>query len=334
MRFVVFGAGAVGGVIGGRLAEAGHDVVLIARGEHGAAIREHGLTIESPAGVSTVKVACVQRPGDLAFRADDVVILGMKTQDTAAALDDLLEAAGDEVRIISAQNGVENERIALRRFAQVYGMPVRLPATHLEPGVVQADSTPVSGVLDIGRYPEGVDDTCTAVCAALESSTFSSRPEPRVMRHKYNKLLGMNLSNALQVIVGDEAASAGELMRRARAEAAACYAAAGIDCASEEEDRARRGNLITIGPIKGRRRGGGSTWQSLARGKRVLEVDFLNGEIVMLGRLWGVATPVNHALQQVANRMAREGEAPGAMTLRDFESEVTGLAAGDTRGSY
>ncbi|MFN0146025.1 MAG: ketopantoate reductase family protein [Dehalococcoidia bacterium] len=333
MRFVVFGAGAVGGVVGGRLAQAGHDVALIARGEHGAAIRARGLTIESPAGAATVTVECVDRPADLGFQADDVVILGMKTQDTAAALDDLLEAAGDAIPVICAQNGVENERIALRRFAHVYGMPVRLPATHLEPGVVQADSAPYSGVLDVGRYPEGVDDTCAAVCAALERSTFSARPEPKVMRHKYNKLLGMNLSNALQVIAGDEAAGAADLMRRARAEAAACYAAAGIDCATEEEDRIRRGDLIKVGTIEGRRRGGGSTWQSLARGKRVLEVDYLNGEIVMLGRLWGVATPVNYALQQVANRLAREGQPPGAMTLREFEAQVQPITAGETRES-
>ena len=75
---------------------------------------------------------------------------------------------------------------------------------------------------------------------------------------------------------------------------------------SEEEDRARRGDILRMAPIDGQRREGGSTWQSLARGLPV-EVDYLNGEIVLLGRLHGVPTPVNTLLQHathdaVANR--------------------------------
>ncbi len=93
MRFVIYGAGAIGGVIGGRLFEHGHDTVLIARGEHGRAIREQGLRIVSPDGAVTVAVPAVERPADLDLGPDDVVILAMKTQDTASALDELAGAA-------------------------------------------------------------------------------------------------------------------------------------------------------------------------------------------------------------------------------------------------
>ena len=60
------------------------------------------------------------------------------------------------------QNGVANESAALRRFANVYGICVMLPASHLEPGLVVAHSAPVPGILDVGRFPDGVDDTADA----------------------------------------------------------------------------------------------------------------------------------------------------------------------------
>src|SRR5690606_27633386 len=102
-----------------------------------------------------------------------------------------------------------------------------------------------------------------------------------------------------------------ELYRRARAEGEAVLTAAGIDFASREEDLAQRGALLRMRPIAGERRGGGSSWQSLARGTGTIEADALNGEIVLLGRLHGVETPVNALLQQVANDLARAGSPPG-----------------------
>ena len=92
-------------------------------------------------------------------------------------------------------------------------------------------------------------------------------------------------------------------------------AAAGIDCASIEEDTARRGDLISLRRIAGERRGGGSSWQSLARGTGSIEADLLNGEIVLLGRLHGVPTPVNEMLQTVGQRAGPQAKAPpGSLT--------------------
>ena len=104
----------------------------------------------------------------------------------------------------------------------------------------------------------------------------------------------------------------------ARDEAEAVIVAAGIDCASAEEDAERRGDLISIRPIAGERRGGGSSWQSLARGTGSIEADLLNGEIVLLGRLHGVPTPVNALLQVVAHELARMRAAPGSLTEADL----------------
>ena len=182
MRFVVFGAGAVGGVVGGRLAEHAHDVVLIARGTHYEAIRAAGLLIESPEAVTRVDVPVVQHPAQIQWTADDVVLLAMKTQDTLPALSDLRVAAPPEVPIVCLQNGVENERLASRWFANVYGVCVMCPTAHLTPGVVQAWSAPTTGILDIGRYPAGVDAVSAAIAAAFCASTFCAAARADIMR--------------------------------------------------------------------------------------------------------------------------------------------------------
>ena len=108
----------------------------------------------------------------------------MKTQDTSAALDALAAVAPETIAVVCAQNGVENERLALRRFAGVYGMGVMLPATHLEPGSVEAHSVPVPGILDLGCYPSGVDDRAAAIAADLGAAGFVSEPQPSIMRWK------------------------------------------------------------------------------------------------------------------------------------------------------
>ena len=82
MRFVVVGAGAVGGVVGGRLAQHGHDVVLVARGDHGEAIAADGLLIRSPDDEVRVPVPVVSHPSELTLTDDDVVLLAVKGQDT------------------------------------------------------------------------------------------------------------------------------------------------------------------------------------------------------------------------------------------------------------
>ena len=307
MRFVVYGAGAIGGVIGARLHRHGHEVVLIARGEHLDAIRAGGLRVESPHATEVVAVPAVAHPAEIAWRAGDGVLLATKTQHTGAALAALAPHAPPACTIACAQNGVENERLALRRFARVYGIAVMCPAAHLAPGVVQAYADPVPGILDVGRWPEGVDETARSIAAAFERSGFASQPRTDIARWKYRKLL-TNLGNAAQALC---ASGGAELVKRAQAEGEACLRAAGIEFASAAEDRARRGDLVRPQPIGGRHRSGGSSWQSLARASGSIETDYLNGEIVLLGRLHGIPTPVNALLQRLANEAAHARHGPG-----------------------
>ena len=172
MRFVVYGAGAIGGVVGGRLAEAGHEVVLIARGDHHDAIRDDGLRIDrtpEPRPV-TLSIPVVSHPAGIDFRDDDVVLLGDEEpahrQGAAARSPPPRPRAS---RSVCVQNGVANEPAALRLFEDVYGVCVVCPALHLEPGVVEAHAAPVTGILDIGRFPHGVDARAEEIAAAFAS---------------------------------------------------------------------------------------------------------------------------------------------------------------------
>jgi 2-dehydropantoate 2-reductase len=335
MRYIIYGAGAVGGVVGGRLFQAGHEVVLICRGAHLDAIRRDGLRLCTPEEDLRLPVPAVAHPRAIAFRPDDVVVLTMKTQDTEAALRDLEAAAGSDVPVVCCQNGVENERLAARRFARVYAMLVALPATFLEPGRVDGEGTPVSGVLDTGRYPAGTDALIAQVAADLSGARFVSRADPYIMRLKYTKLLG-NLGNALQAITG--AARTDPVIRRLHArlreEALACYAAAGIAHMPEEEYNRHVRAHYRAGEIAGRARAGNSTWQSLMRGGSSLETDYLNGEIVLLGRLHGVPTPLNALVRRLVNAMAAAGERPGRHSPAELLSPLsTGEAVVGTPGA-
>jgi 2-dehydropantoate 2-reductase len=325
VRYIIYGAGAIGGVIAACLFQHGHDVIAIARGAHLEAMRARGLTLRTPDEAVALPVPVAAHPSEIDFRPDDVVLLTMKTQDTERALEALRAAAGDGIAVVCAQNAVENERLSLRRFARTYGMLVILPGTHLEPGVVLAHSAPTIGILDAGRAPAGVDGTVAQVTADLTASGFSAEPRADIMRWKYAKLLS-NLGNAIQAACGFEADTR-DLAAQARDEATACYRAAGIDWASDGEMRTRRGDRMQLRPIDGARRFGGSSWQSIARGAGSIESDYLNGEIVLLGRLHGVATPMNAALQRIGEAMVRDGRAAGSVAPDELRRAAAGERA-------
>ncbi len=323
MRYIIYGAGAIGGVIGGRLFQNGRDVILIARGPHLEANQREGLTLQSASTSEQLQIPAFGGPAEIDWRDGDAVILTMKTQDTEPALDELRAAAGASIPVFCAQNGVENERLALRRFENVYGVTVMLPAVHLEPGVVQANASNKTGMLDLGRYPSGTDNVAHSVADELNASDFSVIVSESIMRWKYAKLLG-NLGNSLQAACG-LGADYGDIYAQLRDEALACYRAADIACANAEEVRERRDGVLGI-DRSGIRRRGGSSWQSLARGTGSIETDFLNGEIALLGRKHGVPTPANVALQRIAAQLVRENAQPGSLTPDDVRIEIAALA--------
>lgn len=280
----------------------------------------------TPDGPHTHRPPVVDGPHALGeLGADDVLVLAVKTQDSEAALEAWgpVPVAGggtaaERLPLVCAQNGVESQRLALRRFRRVYGVCVWLPATFVEPGVVSAAGMPLTGILHLGRYPHGTDETVRSIAADLAASRFEAPVVSDVTRWQYAKLLG-NLANSIEAVSGVLTSEEGiALYGRVRAEGEAVLAAAGIPYASEEEQKEARADKIRFEPFDGSERGAGSSWQSLNRGTGTIEADYLNGEIALLGRLHGIPTPLNDLLQRLANDFARERRAAGSMPVDEL----------------
>lgn len=309
-RYVVLGAGAIGCAVGARLDQAGRDVVLVARGAHLDALRADGLTLLTPDGPVHAAVPAVGVPDELERRPDDVVLLCVKSQDTLSTLGVWADWIGDGP-VFCLQNGVANEPAALRFVPAVHGACVYLAATFTEPGTVAQFVAPRTGVLTLGRYPEGSDGVDAAVSADLTAARFAAPVVTDVMRWKHGKLL-RNLANGVDALCGG-GPGVTDLVDAVEAEGRAVLTSAGVPFVSAAEDDAARGELIGTRDVLGVARGGSSSWQSLARGTGSIEADWLNGEIVALGRRHGVPTPVNAAVQSLARRAARDGAAPTSL---------------------
>jgi len=315
-RIVVIGAGAIGGAVGARLFEAGVDVTLVARGAHAETIASDGLTLVEPDREITLPVPVVTSVADAGIDATSVVALAVKTQDTPPLLAELAAVAPPTTAVACFQNGVANERLVTEIFPNTYGVVVMMPAAHLEPGRVEAYASPIPGLFDVGLAAGGIDAVARAVAADLARAGFDTRAVADVMRWKYTKLL-MNLGNAVEAICVRDA-DAGELVRRARAEARVTFDTVGIRFASAEEEAARRGDLLQVREIHGAHRGGGSSWQSIARGLGTIEADAFNGEVVRVGAAHGVATPVNTVIRDRAVVAAAARIAPNSIPAAEL----------------
>jgi 2-dehydropantoate 2-reductase len=316
---MILGSGAIGCAIGGLLVRSGLDVTFIARGDNADALRTGGLHLLTPhanyrLGVDVVNTLSAAKP-----ESDDVVLLTVKSDDTLA-LADVLRPFQGRFPIVCAQNGVVNERVIADLGFATYGACVYIAATHLRPGQAAVHMAPSFGDVEIGCYPTGVDDVAHQVAADLTSAGFDAVPREDVMAWKYGKLL-QNLGNAIDAAVGS-IDGVGELVIRARAEGAACLEAAGISYVDEEVQSERHAHLSEIQPTDGQPYVGSSTWQGLARSTGSSEVDWLNGEIVAIGRAIGRRTPVNAALCEVIRQMARDRTMPGSLSPAQLELAI------------
>src|SRR5262245_58090441 len=107
MKVAVVGAGGVGGYFGGRLAAAGHDVHLIARGPHLVALRRDGLRVRSVKGDFVADVRATNDPAEIGLC--DVVLFCVKSYDTEGAAARLEPLLGQDTAVVSLQNGIDNE---------------------------------------------------------------------------------------------------------------------------------------------------------------------------------------------------------------------------------
>ena len=318
MRIILYGLGSIGGVVAAGLARAGIPVIGIARGAMLQAVQASGLTMLHSGGPTRAKIQCVAHPKEIEFEPSDIILMCMKGQDMLEALLALRAAGVTRQPIFCCQNGVANERLALRFFPNVHGITVMMPATYLEPGKVAVFVEPRFGIFDIGRYPGGHDADDARLAGALRAANIEPFVQEAVMESKHGKLL-MNLMNVVQAALG-VGVEADDLRSRITDEAKAVLAAAQIRWTMIGAEDPRRKDFIRPAEVEGAARSGGSTYQSLMRGTGSIETDYLNGEIVQIARLHGIEAPLNEGLQCLGAVLLAQGAKPGSMTLGQLEN--------------
>ena len=320
-RYIVFGAGAIGSILGAALHRSGQDAVLVGRGSHVQAIRKEGLQLISEGVLRRIKVSAIADFRGLKPRSDDVLLLTVKSQDTEAAAKQLSGIYGPRTSIVSLQNAVRNEEILARQFQQVYGGLVEFSGNYLSAGLVEHTR---NNLVAVGRYPAGVDPVAERIAADLTAAGFRVKCHPQVMNLKWWKLL-LNVNNALLALLGcwlqkahsnpnvyllmaDVMGESLSVLRKANIQPQAPQSVPPIEATIE---KLRNGGFACEYDLPAERRTYPSTWQDLRLQRQATEVDFLNGEIVRLGKSLGFPTPLNSVLVKLIHLAVEHKDAPG-----------------------
>jgi 2-dehydropantoate 2-reductase len=270
---------------------------------------------------------------------DDILLLTVKSQDAAGALAfwswrpvvDTTETAAEILPIVTFQNGLASEAAALRTFVHAYGASILTSARFTETGKVVVGGDPQVGIVSIGRFPTGSDATQQPDCGGSLPQRLSRRTKRRYPSLEIGQASPQCPQRARTVRrAGDLRREIGEALVD---EARRTLQAAGYRLALPSERTIDISSWRTA-QDSGIHPGQQSTWQSFDRGASS-EVDFLNGEIVLLGRLHGQATPYNDAVQVLAGRLSQRNGLPATLSLDAILSLVdnskierqTGLAA-------
>jgi 2-dehydropantoate 2-reductase len=304
MRVAVFGAGAVGSYLGSRFAAAGADVHFIARGAHLDALRERGLTLVTPDGITTSEVAATDDPA--AIGPVDLVLFCVKSYDTDAAAEQLPTLLRAGTAVLSIQNGIDNEaKIAARAGeGHVMSAATYILAAIESPGVVR--SGPAR--LVVGELAGGPpSDRVLAVVELANAGgiTAVAAPDIRVAKwEKYVLLVAFSaVTAATQLTVGDVRASdaASRMLREVMREAWSVGRAVGVPLTDDLVDRqhalvlAQNDNEAT------------SLRHDLLTGHR-MELEALQGTLIRLGRETGVPTPWTDAAYAILQPWAIRNE--------------------------
>ncbi|MCR2812412.1 NAD(P)-binding domain-containing protein [Microbacterium sp. zg.Y1090] len=330
-RYLVIGAGAVGGLLAAQWAAAQVPVVLIAREPTRAAIARDGVRVRRPGGDDVV---AVEVAGSLAVArptAADTVVLAVKAPDVeeavaAIAWTPLADGRGvvADLPILTLQGGLAAERIALRRFATVIGVSLGAPVGLIAPGVIAAAAHPIVGAAWLGGYPHSLPAEEERHRLALAAAGFAASVEPDIAAAKRRKLIA-SLAGAVEVFDAPQ-----EQLERAadavEAEARAVFAAAGLAVAPP-----RPGARLEVGEVPGFATGRGSVWQGFARGA-ASEADHLSGEVALVARQTGVDAPLNTAVARALGALAHRRGRPGELPLpAEFGSALFGGVSARTR---
>jgi 2-dehydropantoate 2-reductase len=291
VRFVIIGAGGVGGYFGARLAAAGNEVSFVARGAHRQAMENGGLRVLSPKGdLHIARPKVCGNPGEAG--PCDVALICVKMADTAAVAEAVRPVLDGDTAVISLQNGVEAEDMLTQSLGRPFVMGgVAYIAAHIEaPGVVRhggAMARIAFGELD-GKASRR-QDILQGVCAeAAIDADATGKIHERIWR-KFAMLAPLAGATCLARCpvgaVRDDPALAGKLEAMV-GEAVALARARGVALAEGMEGRV----MAQIGQLPWDMKT--SMLHDLEAGRR-LELPWLNGAIVRLGAEAGIETPAN-----------------------------------------
>jgi 2-dehydropantoate 2-reductase len=296
LKVAILGSGALGGYFGGRLAQAGEDVTFIARGRQLAAMREAGLRIESPRGDLNLQAVRVTDDPRTIGRVD-LVLFTVKLWSTEEAGRQLAPLIGRDTAVISLQNGVDANGIlaGLVGREHLMGGLCYIAATAERPGVVKHTGQMARLVFgELDRKKTLRADAFLAACARAKTA-FDAELSPDIERAIWEKfvfIVGLSaLTSLTRRSIGpvrsdpDTRAMLLDVMR----EAVAVGRAKGTDLAPDFAEK-RLAFVDTLPPEMT-----SSMHNDLERGNR-LEVAWLSGAVVRLGREAGVPTPANQAV--------------------------------------
>lgn len=292
MKIVMFGAGGVGGYFGGRLAAAGADVSFVARGVHLESIRRDGLHITSPKGdVHITGVRASADPAELGVA--DVVFLTVKMYDVDTAASALVPLVGPDTMVVTLQNGVEATDMVARRIGHphVAGGVAYVAAVIAGPGLIRHTAL---DTLIVGELHGAMSPRLLALRDAASSAGFTFTASADIRKDLWAKFVRLSvfsgMTGALRSPLGVLRASPGlmALLEAAVDEALAVGRALGVAL----DDRVRDEVFAMYRTMPPQAKS--SLLEDLERGKP-LELPWLSGAVVRIGRDVGVPTPT-HAL--------------------------------------
>lgn len=332
MQFVVYGAGAVGSVLGGQLALNKHDVLLICRDAHAETIhKQGGLKLKSGTGeyIAHLDAAPAITPDHISqIGTDGCIFFTPKSDDTEAGARALADAGASGVPIVSFQNGVNNEAILATFFASVVGGVCRMTCSFLHPGQVTYRKM---GRVVVGKYPKGADPGAKELARVLGDAGFEAAASNSIVCDKWLKLI-VNLQSAFHAIIDPRdhdsleftTLKVGVLEEGARvlkADKISARSCDGRDLSIVElvDDLKKPRAMRSPSAV----RVNNSTWQNLYLKRRNVENAHFHGPIIELAARHGIQVPFNEVSLELVTRASREGMGPGAFRAAEVLSEVT-----------
>ncbi len=308
MRIAVYGAGGVGGYFGGRLAQAGADVHLVARGAHLQALREHGLRVQSVKGDFTVRVPATDDPA--AIGPCDYVLFCVKAFDTDPAAARLGPLLGDDTAVVSLQNGVDNEDKLARAVGgrHVMGGAAFLFAGIGGPGVIVHTGGPAS--ITFGELDGQASQRTQRLLACCRQAGFGAELSQRIRTVLWAKLAFIcaqaGMTAAVRLPVGEIRAvdAAWAAFGRLVAEVAAVAEAEGYPLPPAAQERAlTMAQAVEPGSFS-------SLHDDLVAGRR-MELEALHGFVVRRAAEHGVPVPMSEAVYAILKPWALRNQRAG-----------------------